>query len=710
MAVSEIMEPLVEGQPRTGDAYRAGVLAALRGAAERGWLGPLPGTGRESATDGGAGRDLEIDLLALSVKAALERVALPLGKAARALFEARVWTTFGYARVEDYTRERLGRTGRWLRDQVSLGRSLDSFPALADALRGADGGRPLGKVSALWVGKVASPESVGAWIDLARSMSVRELRETVKEALRAGSDHPLCKDGSGVEHACAPEEGILEVAAGGDCAKHEEAGDLDEYCRLGMPVPIAVRAAFDETLCLHRAVSGRESPVTSFIEALVAEAHAGLRPPDVESVGFIRCRGAEAALERELAHTTGLWSRLSDRRASGSEAALAAGALARFAELSRRAGRGDSAELDRQMRALIELEDELERRLGVLLRELNDRQAWGGLRFAGLGHYAEQRLGLGRTAVQSRVRLAGALRDHPRLRKAYEQGRLGLESALLVVRILSTSRCDSAAEQVWVERAEEATVKRLRDELRALGRQQAFAEGHRPALPLDDAAWHGSLMQRPGQIRARVHELGCRAVASGCSDVFLRLSLPEGLAEDFLATVESARRGLSVEASEDPSSEERGADCAEAASLRAARMYSARGRAVPSWVGLLALLEDFVDTWDLPGASPSRRAEEIYSREGWRCFAPGCSSRRSLEDHHLKYRSRGGDVKSPANEICLCGFHHRRGEHGDLASCRGQAPLGVLWRLGRKEVGVWFRNERRLNPNRATGRPRPDYS
>jgi hypothetical protein len=172
-------------------------------------------------------------------------------------------------------------------------------------------------------------------------------------------------------------------------------------------------------------------------------------------------------------------------------------------ELSRRAGQGDSAELDRQIRALIELEDELERRLGLLLRKLNDLSAWRRLCFAGLRHYAEE-------------------------------------------------------------------------------------------------------------------------------------------------------------------------------------------------------LEDFVDTWDVSEASPGRRSDEVYAREGWRCFAPGCTSRSNLEDHHLKYRSRGGDAKAPSNRTCLCGFHHRRGEHGDLARCRGQAPLGVLWRLGRKEVGVWFRNERRLNANRAT--------
>jgi hypothetical protein len=214
---------------------------------------------------------------------------------------------------------------------------------------------------------------------------------------------------------------------------------------------------------------------------------------------------------------------------------------------------------------------------------------------------------------------------------------------------------------------------------------------------LDDAAWHGSLMQRPGQIRARVHDLGSRAAATGCSDVLLRLTLPDDLAQDFLAAAESARRDLTASAQTEASSELLGAAPVVPASLQAVRMFSARGRAVPAWVGLLALLEDYVDTWDLPGASPRRRGDDVYSREGWRCFAPGCSSRRNLEDHHLKYRSRGGDKKAPSNRMCLCGFHHRRGEHGDLARCRGQAPLGVLWRLGRKEVGVWFRNERRLN-------------
>ena len=66
-----------------------------------------------------------------------------------------------------------------------------------------------------------------------------------------------------------------------------------------------------------------------------------------------------------------------------------------------------------------------------------------------------------------------------------------------------------------------------------------------------------------------------------------------------------------------------------------------------------------------------------------------------LEGHHVRYRSRGGD-DSPGNRLCLCRFHHKQGEHGGLASCRGVAPLQVDWRLGAHDVAVRYRNDRRL--------------
>ncbi|HEY3174554.1 MAG TPA: hypothetical protein VGK94_02200, partial [Candidatus Polarisedimenticolia bacterium] len=55
-----------------------------------------------------------------------------------------------------------------------------------------------------------------------------------------------------------------------------------------------------------------------------------------------------------------------------------------------------------------------------------------------------------------------------------------------------------------------------------------------------------------------------------------------------------------------------------------------------------------------------------------------------------------GGGHDEANRECLCRFHHQCGEHGGLASCRGQAPLDVVWRLGRQDVGTWWRNEVRM--------------
>ena len=67
-----------------------------------------------------------------------------------------------------------------------------------------------------------------------------------------------------------------------------------------------------------------------------------------------------------------------------------------------------------------------------------------------------------------------------------------------------------------------------------------------------------------------------------------------------------------------------------------------------------------------------------------------------LEDHHLWYRSALGP-NDAWNQLCLCHAHHQHGEHGTLARCRGRAPLDVLWRLGRKDLASWWRNEERLD-------------
>ena len=133
------------------------------------------------------------------------------------------------------------------------------------------------------------------------------------------------------------------------------------------------------------------------------------------------------------------------------------------------------------------------------------------------------------------------------------------------------------------------------------------------------------------------------------------------------------------------------------ASRRAAANFIARGSAVPAWVGLLRLVEDFVATWDDPRAVPKRARDNVYRRDGWRCMAPGCTSRAQLEDHHIEFRSQGGS-DAEWNRLLVCATHHRMGVHGGLAHCSGRAPFDVVWRLGRPDLATWYRNERRIPP------------
>jgi hypothetical protein len=665
------------------------------------------------------------DGMALALRAAMDRIALPLALAAAAFVRLQAWSEFGFARIEDHARERFRRSGRWLRDLAALGEASERLPALGAALTGDDGGRPIGRVAANVIARIADAGSLAEWVARARSLTVRELRDEVRRARvsDSASADPEASEGWPDAAQGSPEESQVPADAA-----------PDDRVLVRLPVPAPVRAAFDEGLALLRAVDGREATATSFVEALVAECFAGPHPPEMAqgtgssdgagpdvSISDVRIAPGPAIIEAALARSTDRWRHLP------ASSAAAAGALKRLSLLSDAAGRGSAEDLDRQIRDLIALEDELETRLGQILADMAARGAWARLRFAGVGHYSEERLGLSRTTGEDRARASRALHRFRHLCEAYEAGRIGLEAVLLLARVLGDGPCGPARERAWVERAEEATIKRLRDEARAIGQRPCTSPisreshaGHEPLTghqklpdhePLADADWHASLRRARGETLRRIFRLGRAALGqdapdpstclSTAPDVFLRLSLPGPLAADFAAAIEAQRRALETlsasipwyEPGPDPDGPAPGPTVAP--SLLAARTFSIRCRRVPSWVGLLALLEDFAATWDAVDGSDLRPQDAVFVRDGWRCTAPGCTSRRNLEDHHIVYRSRGGSDEV-SNRSTLCRFHHQRGEHGGLASCRGEAPVEIVWHLGREGLGGRYMNERRL--------------
>jgi hypothetical protein len=65
---------------------------------------------------------------------------------------------------------------------------------------------------------------------------------------------------------------------------------------------------------------------------------------------------------------------------------------------------------------------------------------------------------------------------------------------------------------------------------------------------------------------------------------------------------------------------------------------------------------------------------------------PACSSRRNLHDHHIVFRSRGGD-NGRDNRVAVCAWHHLRGLHGGSVRATGRAPDEIRWQLGARAGG-----------------------
>ena len=99
--------------------------------------------------------------------------------------------------------------------------------------------------------------------------------------------------------------------------------------------------------------------------------------------------------------------------------------------------------------------------------------------------------------------------------------------------------------------------------------------------------------------------------------------------------------------------------------------------AEPRWTALERLLRHVTTCWE----STPRHPDPVFARDGWRCTVPACSSRRNLHDHHIRFRSRGGDNRRN-NRTTVCAAHHLHGLHAGTVRASGVAPHAIEWQLG----------------------------
>jgi len=292
----------------------------------------------------------------------------------------------------------------------------------------------------------------------------------------------------------------------------------------------------------------------------------------------------------------------------------------------------DAFELDRRLRAAVHLEQTLDAEMAPLLRIVRSPEYEWHEHWCAIPTYARDSLGMSAGKARSLVRLERAGDVCPELRSAYRSGRLSWVKARILLPLLLLD-VEGEWRPCWVAWAERVTVRRLEQDVE---RALLLRAGHGPAwLRCKSDPAQAQAPIPPSERKLCAHDVDVDATEE------LVFRLPCDVAALFCALL----RKLPFE----------------------------------------ALLDHALETWLLrdPG---TRRPDPVIERDGYRCAVPGCSSRRSLHDHHITFRSAQGS-DDPENRITLCAFHHQRCLHQGRLRIRGRAPGGLLFELGLRSHG-----------------------
>jgi hypothetical protein len=518
-------------------------------------------------------RQTDRDLCAPVVDGYLRRLASQearcrhvLGRLAVHFLHRRAQQRLGFARVDDYARERLGLSGRELQDLARVAKGLTGLPRIAAAF---DAGEISWSHTRTLVG-VATAETEDTWLTRARNTTVR----------------------------------AFSLEAGGEL-DDEDTIDGEPRGRFHLRCPRRVRRRWHDVTELASRMAGARLPAWRAAEAIAAEGLSA-EPTSVSEPAPYERRAAASTLRETVA-----WEALAEAIPEDVEA------LAAFAEsLSPR-------RLDARLRLAVHALQRVDFQTGRLLVLVADLRVYRSFGLASLRDYVRERLGFSLRKARALIALDRRAREHPVLAEAYRDGSVSLTKAMALLPVLSRETAGG-----WVARAQEVTARRLVDLVEwALEAQEADG---RPIAP---PAAEGRLVLPPlDEVQMCARGLDAQIVFVGPASVI--------------------------------------------ALLRAA-IGAFRPPGAPVWRGFERLLLHARDEW----RRQPRHRDPIFERDGWRCAVPACSARSSLQDHHVIYRSRGGD-NSRDNRVAICAAHHLQGIHRFRIRVSGHAPDDLTWEIG----------------------------
>jgi hypothetical protein len=371
----------------------------------------------------------------------------------------------------------------------------------------------------------------------------------------------------------------------------------------------------------------------------------------------------------------------------------------------------DAFTLDARLRAAVAAVGGVEPRIGRLLRLLVDHRLYRNLGSASLERYVRDHLGISLRKVWALLKIERAVCRAPVLADAYASGRLSWVRALTLLPVV-----DRQTAGEWLARADAVTLRRLTDEVNwVLDRRDILGSGTLLEPPPLDAVLVAPAVTMRG---TPVGDGGRRENASGVGDDGRYLDTSpvggdercrdaspvghDGQCQDTSPMVRGDRcREMSPETivqigapfSRQPGVTEHGTGGGPAAEVRDAEIRFTGPASVVAlfrdaldvyarpgelrWVAVERLLARVTADWE---AEPRHR-DPVFARDGWRCSVPGCSGRRNLHDHHLRFRSHGGGNERD-NRLTVCAAHHLHGIHAGVIRAWGRAPAAVHWELG----------------------------
>src|SRR6266404_5803231 len=402
-----------------------------------------------------------------------------LGTLASDFLRRRAHHALGFVRVDDYTRERLGLSGRELQSAAQVVGGLRELPTLAAAF---DEGT-LSWTQARLLVAVARPGTEAAWLAIARDRTVRALEAVIRDARRrARQDAAVLAPPPLATFAppLPPGAGLAVDAALDECAESGRTIDGEPAVTFRLRCPRWVPPLWREAVELARRVAGESLAPWRAAEAIAAEGLSAPAQHAASDVDVPRPPSPRAATNPD-----------ETRAAFTARSAFDTIDWSCVVEAVPHA-------LDRRMRAAVHALRRVDWQLGRLLRLILDCRLYVLFGFASWSTYVRERLGISTRTAGLLVAIERKTWTSPALMEAYRSGTLSTVRALTIAPVVGDHDRDA-----WIERASEVTLRRLTDEV-------AWALDVRDAAPSPTAVappTHGApLVVPPRQMRAPLDE------------------------------------------------------------------------------------------------------------------------------------------------------------------------------------------------------------